>query len=200
MSTELEWKLSVPDTSVLDDILTDEAIRSRMTETPRRYHMQTSYYDAPDRRFSARRITLRRRLENETSVLCVKAPLSGAADSHARGEWELAGDDLSAALPRLAALGAPVSLPEPCELLCLWRADFVRRAVMLRMDDGSLCELALDFGSLYGPGGSCPLCELELELKQGAPGASLAFCEALRERYGLAAQEKSKFARARELE
>ena len=37
MSTELEWKLSVPDTSVLDDILTDEAIRSRMTETPRRY-------------------------------------------------------------------------------------------------------------------------------------------------------------------
>ena len=190
MSTELEWKLSVPDTSVLDDILTDEAIRSRMTETPRRYHMQTSYYDAPDRRFSARRITLRRRLENETSVLCVKAPLSGAADSHARGEWELAGDDLSAALPRLAALGAPVSLPEPCELLCLWRADFVRRAVMLRMDDGSL----------YGPGGSCPLCELELELKQGAPGASLAFCEALRERYGLAAQEKSKFARARELE
>ena len=200
MGTELEWKLSVPEPSLLDHILADEAIRSRMTETPRRYHMQTSYYDTSDRRFSARRITLRRRLENNVSVLCVKAPLTDAADPHAHGEWELEGDDLPAALPRFAALGAPTAVSEPCSLLCLWRADFIRRAVMLRMDDGSLCELALDCGSLYGPTRSCPFCELELELKHGAPDASRAFCEAVRERFGLSVQTQSKFARARALE
>ena len=200
MGREIEWKLEVPDPALLDEILTWEEIRSRLIEIPRRYHMQTSYYDTGDQRWSRRLVTLRRRLENETSVLCVKAPLPGGADgAHLRGEWELEGDDLIAALPRLVALGAPAELLEPGELACRWQADFIRRAALLRFDDGSLCELALDRGSLLGPAGSCPLCELELELKQGGPHRTLALLTALRAHFGLALQEKSKFARAREL-
>ena len=201
MGKELEWKLAVPEACLLDDILAWTEIRRRMAEEPRFYHMRTSYYDTPDRRFSRRRITVRFRLENETPVICVKAPLPGGAEgAHLRGEWELEGDDLIAALPRLVALGAPAELLEPGELACRWQADFLRRAVLLRFADGSLCELALDRGSLRGPTSSCPLCELELELKQGAPDETLALLAALRSRFGLELQEKSKIARARELE
>ncbi len=199
MGTELEWKLTVPNRKLLDEILACPEIQSRRAEEPRHYHMQSSYFDSPDRFLSRRRITLRRRMENETPVICVKAPLPGQADAFLRGEWELEGRDVRAALPRLVELGAPQALLEPQELVCLWKADFQRRAVLLRFEDGSACELALDFGTLSGPGGSIPLCELELERKAGAPEALLSLHRFLRERFGLEPQTKSKFARAREL-
>ena len=200
MGKELEWKLAVPEACLLDDILDSQLIRSRMAEEPRFYHMQTSYYDTPDRRFSRRRITIRHRLENETPVICVKAPLPGADDRYLHGEWELVGADVTAALPKLVEMGAPAELLEPVSLVCMWEADFERRAVLLRFDDGSAAELALDLGALYGPAHSLPLCELELELKAGEPAESLALLAALRERYALKPQEKSKFARARALD
>lgn len=200
MGKELEWKLAVPEACLLDDILAWEGVRARMAEEPRFYHMQSSYYDTPDRRFSRRRITLRRRLENETPVICVKAPLPGADDRYLHGEWEVEGADAAAALPRLVEMGAPEELLEPVPLVCMWEADFERRAVLLRFDDGSAAELALDLGALYGPTHSLPLCELELELKEGGPAAALTLLAALRERYALKPQEKSKFARARALD
>ena len=200
MGREMEWKLAVREPGLLEEILAWEGVRARMAEEPRLYHMQSAYYDAPDRRFSRRRITLRRRMENETSVICVKAPLPGADHRFLHGEWELEGTDLTAALPRLVELGAPEVLLEPVELECLWRADFERRAVLLRFDDGSVAELALDQGALYGPTRSMPLCELELELKEGEPAETLALLDTLRERFSLKPQEKSKYARARALD
>lgn len=200
MGKEMEWKLAVPEACLLDDILAWEGVRTRMAEEPRFYHMQSSYYDTPDRRFSRRRITVRHRLENETPVICVKAPLPGADDRYLHGEWEVEGADVAAALPRLVELGAPEELLEPVPLVCMWEADFERRAVLLRFDDGSAAELALDLGALYGPTHSLPLCELELELKEGEPAAALVLLAALRERFSLKPQEKSKFARARALD
>ena len=200
MGIELEWKYAVPEPDLLDEILAWEEVQARMTEAPRLYHMHSDYYDAPDRRFSRRKITLRRRMENETSVLCVKAPLSEAGDTHLRGEWELEGTDLTAALPKLAAMGAPEALLEPVELRSLWQADFTRRAVLLRFADGSAAELALDRGTLSGPAGSAPLCEMELELKAGDPAAAHAFAEAVAAHFSLKPQPRSKFARAKSLE
>ena len=200
MGKELEWKLAVPEACLLDEILAWEGVRARMAEEPRFYHMRSSYYDTPDRRFSRRRITVRLRLENETPVICVKAPLLGADDRYLHGEWEVEGDDLAAALPRLVELGAPEELLEPVPLACMWKADFERRAVLLRFDDGSAAELALDRGALYGPTRSLSLCELDLEQKDGDSAGTLALLAALRERFSLKPQEKSKFARARALD
>ena len=199
MGTELEWKYAVPAPAPLDEILAWEEVQSRMAEEPRRYHMQSEYYDTPDRRLSHRRITLRRRLENERSVICVKAPLPGAADRHLHGEWELEGESPAEALPRLIALGAPPELGELKQLVPVCGADFQRRAALLRFPDGSACELALDRGRLFSRSGELPLCELELEQKEGSPHASQALYRALRARFGLAPQERSKYARAREL-
>ena len=186
MGIELEWKFALPEALPFADILDWDGIQRRMAETPRLYHMQTSYYDSPDRFLSSRRITLRRRLENERSVICCKAPVPGAADSRLRGEWELDADNLIAALPRLMDLGAPAELADCKELAPLCGA-------------GSAAELALDEGRLFGAERSIPLRELELELKAGAPYAALAFCRLLQARFNLISQEKSKFARAREL-
>ena len=199
MGTELEWKLSAPDPALLDAVLAWEGVVRLLAETPRHYHMQTTYYDSPDRALAPRRITLRRRLENQRSVVCVKAPLPGAADPHLHGEWELEADSPAEALPRLIALGAPALLGELERLVPVCGADFQRRAALLRFPDGSACELALDAGRLFSGDRSVPLCELELEQKEGSPAAALALRLALTERFGLSPQERSKYARAKEL-
>ena len=212
MGTELEWKYALPDPALLDEIAACETVRGRTVESPRRCHMQSEYYDTPDHRFFRERTTLRHRLEDESSVFCVKAPLRGEqsvgtalcrpspeADPHLRGEWETEAADLASALPKLAALGAPVPPADtPLQVLC--RADFIRRAVLLRLDDGSTAELALDLGTLSGATRSLPLCELELELKSGEPAAARAFAEALAARFALRPEPLSKFARASALE
>ena len=196
MGTELEWKYAVPEPALLDEILCWQPIRCRMTHLPREYHMQSEYYDTPDRRLSKQQITLRRRLENGAAVVCVKAPLSGSADPCMRGEWELSGSDLALALPQLVASGAPAVLLEaPC-LECVCQAAFNRRAVLLRFADGSTAELALDQGCLAGPTQSIPLCELELEAKTGDPAAACAFVKTLAARFLLQPEPRSKFARA----
>lgn len=199
MGTELEWKLAVPEAGLQDQILRDPEVCGLAAEPLRCYHMQSAYYDTPDRRLSSRRITLRHRMENETSVVCMKAPLPDAPDPHMHGEWELEGEDVIAALPRLAALGAPADLPEAEELTCVCRADYRRRALLLRFADGSEGELALDHGLLIGRTASLPLCELELEMKSGDPGAALALLSDLKVRYRLTPQETSKYARASSL-
>lgn len=221
MGTELEWKYAVPEPAVLDEILAWTALRDRIAGTPQRYHMQSDYYDTPDRRLSCRRITLRRRMENEASVFCVKAPLPEASDPHLRGEravgtalcrpspeaephlrgeWETEAEDLASALPRLEALGAPTLLPDAPSLRVQCRAEFIRRAVPLRFADGSEAELALDFGTLSGVTRSAPLCELELELKAGDPAAARSCVEAIAARFSLRPEPLSKFARASALD
>lgn len=203
MATEQEWKLNVPNAGTLDEILAWEGVRELLAEPVRIYRMKTTYYDTPDRRFAARRYTLRRRMENETSVLCVKAPVAGAAalaGAKLRGEWEVEGPDLEAALPALVALGAPADLLEAPALVPVCGAAFTRRAVVLGFADGSACELALDRGRLFGPTVSAPLCELELELKQGEADAALQLCRTLALQFGLQPQPKSKYARARLLD
>ena len=194
----MEWKLAVTDAQTLDAILRDPEVLALAAEPLRRCRMRTTYYDTPDRRLAWQLCTLRRRMENEVSVVCVKAPLRDAENAHEHGEWELEAEDPVAALPLLVEQGAPRELLEAGPLAPVCGAAFCRRALLLRFADGSECELACDFGALFGAeeSASAPLCEAELEMKQGAPDMTLTLLERLIARYGLTPQERSKYARA----
>ena len=155
--------------------------------------METTYYDTPDGSLSQRRITLRRRLENGVSVCTIKTPASGGA----RGEWELQWPDITTAVPELCKLGCPVevlALTQP-GLVEVCGARFTRLYKQLSTE-GAMVELALDRGSLLGGGREIPLCEVEVELKEGAEDAAVTFAQTLAQQYGLRPEEKSKFRRA----
>lgn len=200
MGKELEYKLLVPDAACLRQIMQDAEI-AVMAEGPwREMPMKTTYYDSPDRRFGARHWTLRRRLEGEVSVVCVKTPHK---EAHTRGEWQVCTDR-----PDEAAVEALLQAGAPRELLLLYGAgdvspvcgaEFIRNCVMLCLPDGSRAELALDSGVLFGPTERLPFTELELELYEGEPAQMTALTDALCRRYGLCGQPRSKFARARAL-
>ena len=198
MATELEIKYAVGDLQLLDCMLCDPMIREKMhTGAFRNIQMETTYYDTQDGAFSARKWTYRLRRENERSVITLKTPGSG----YARGEWEWEGEYLDEAPEALIAAGAPEALRtllDAAELTIVCGASFTRIAADLTLE-GAQCELCGDIGWLTGGGRREPLCELELELKQGSEEALSAFARALMDTYHLSEQPLSKLQRARAL-
>lgn len=159
--------------------------------------MHTTYYDTPDGVMGNLHWTLRRRMENDRSVCTLKTP----AEGFGRNEWEVVCDDISAAVELLMAEGAPKQLlmfaynggfVESCG------AKFTRLAGTLKVE-GALLELALDEGVLLGGGKELPLCEVEVELKEGSEAAAVAFARALAAEFKLKPEPRSKVARARTL-
>lgn len=186
MGVEFELKYSATPEQ-LATIADAFALDYRTTE------METTYYDTPEGRLSELHITLRRRMENDGSVCTVKTPMEGCG----RGEWECNCDNIEDGILMLCQLGAPRKLllltAGGVQPVC--GAGFTRRSADL-IHDGSRLELALDQGILMGGGKETPLCEVEVELKEGEPEAAVAFADALAKRFGLKPQNKSKFRRA----
>ena len=173
-----------------------EILRSVYTTFPARWQtiqMETAYYDTPNGDLSARRWTLRKRLENGTYICALKTPGEG----HVRGEWETECDSIEAAISELCKLGCPAELEDLCAdgLVNTCGARFTRKAGLFTLRD-CVMEIALDEGVLTGGGKELPLCELEAELKEGSREAMDAFAEELAQIYGMQAESKSKFARA----
>lgn len=159
----------------------------------RHYDMETTYFDTPERSLSERHITLRRRMENGASVCTVKTPVS----TYGRGEWECLCDNIEDGIVELCKLGAPKELLAltAAGVVEVCGAKFHRQAGLTRFQDTEL-EIALDRGILTGGGKEIPLCEVEVELKNGDPKDAVTFGVALARRFGLVTQELSKFRRA----
>lgn len=160
------------------------------------YAMQTTYYDTPDSGLSRRAYTLRRRMENDISVCTLKVP----SGSYGRGEFEVNCSDIEAAIPELCKLSGIVDLPVLLEkgIIPICGAKFTRIAKTIVLPTCTV-ELALDSGILTGGGREIPLCEVEIELKEGNADDMVAFAQELAKTYALAPERKSKFYRARAL-
>ena len=170
-----------------------EAIRALMPDEGHKLKMKTTYFDAVDGGLSARRITLRLRRENDVCICTVKTPLPDGSP----GEWECACEDIYQGVQKLCQLGAPAELEtltaggvrEVCG------AAFTREAYEVQTGQGRL-EIALDLGVLLGGGREMPLCEVEVELKEGPMEAADAFAIDLARAFGLKPERRSKFQRA----
>ena len=195
MGKELEYKLAVPDTRVLEAILFDKEIAAVRQGGYALYDMATIYYDTEDRALSERKWTLRLRQENYDLIATVKTP---AGEDHARGEWSCPAQSIEEAIEKLIVCGAPKELlvltAKGVKPLCL--ARFSRRAAQVKFADGTVCELAGDVGMVCAGQKEAPICEIEVELKQGDAETAKAFADELCERFGLKEEPLSKFQRA----
>ena len=155
--------------------------------------METAYYDTFDLKLAMHHWTLRRRMENGTSVCTFKRPL----DDGGRGEWEAEAPSIMEGVMALCKAGADWELMRAASggLTEVCGARFTRLAKTLEVPGGTV-ELALDTGVLTGRGKELPLAEVEVELKEGSDEAAVAFAHALAGEFGLIPEEKSKFARA----
>lgn len=155
--------------------------------------METTYYDTFDGRLGNNHWTLRRRYENGKSICTLKTP----SPDGGRGEWEVEAISIMAAIPQLVKLGAPMDLMAYCVsgVAPVCGAKFTRLAKILEIP-GATVELALDRGKLLGSGREMPLLEVEVELKDGSDNAATAFALELAAKYGMKAENRSKYRRA----
>ena len=170
-----------------------EEIRKAFSEDEQIFSMETTYYDAPDKALSSRYYTLRRRMENDRSVCTLKAPISTAG----KGEWEVECADIEVAILELCKLGAPKNLILLTRngITPICGAKFTRIAKTLKLPNCTL-ELALDRGILFSGEKQEPLCEVEVELKEGTTEDCVAFSKEFAQRFDLKREMKSKFRRA----
>jgi len=66
----------------------------------------------------------------------------------------------------------------------------------VRVDTGEgIFEIALDNGKIVAGGGTCPVCEMEIELYSGNQEEMLKLGEKLQQKYDLEPEKRSKYAR-----
>ena len=168
-------------------------LRDRISGQEKTFSMETTYYDTESGTLSARKYTLRRRLENGVSVCTVKAPVPGKG----RGEWETVCDRIEDAIPVLCKLGGPEDLPSLTAggVIPVCGAAFTRIAKIIETGEFT-AELALDQGKLFGGGREIPLMEVELEFQSGDGEAMERYGAKLAAMLGLRPEKHSKFRRA----
>lgn len=186
MGIEFELKFRATETQLAE-------VARALTGAVCEYEMQTTYYDTPSGALSGRFYTLRRRLENDCSVCTLKYPV----DEMGRGEVEVQCQDIRQALPELCRLSGIAELSailaEGITPIC--GASFHRTAVTVTQPDCTV-EVALDNGVLFGGGREIPLCEIEVEQKDGSREAAFAYAAQLADAHGLVLERGSKFRRA----
>lgn len=174
--------------------------------------MDSRYYDTADSRLASSACSLRLRRENEQHILSLKGGGSVEKGLYRRAEWSVPLTAAEAGLFMLqpdikkarhflsdawVACGMPGSSDRRIQdqpLTQIACVTFTRQLTYLRYRN-TLVELALDQGTLSAALRTAPLCEIELELKQGDVADLIALGRELASRFSLKPQNASKLAR-----
>lgn len=141
-----------------------------------------AYFETPDQWFRRHDSGLRSRLKKGRFEQTIKLAGQQQGAAHIRPEYNLPCDSV---VPVLAAFPAHI-WPQDTDVAVLqqqltemFRTDFVRRAWLLTLADGTVVEAVLDQGEVKAAAQSQPILELELELCSGNPLQLFQIAEAL---------------------
>lgn len=135
------------------------------------------YFDTPDQRLAQGGLSLRIRRSGRRRIQTIKANGAGAAGLFARAEWERQVLDdtpiLDDATPLRPRLGEAIA-----ELGPVFEVRVERHSWEIT-HGGATIELVLDRGAVVAGDRRIPVCEIELELKQGPVAALFALARKL---------------------
>lgn len=164
---EVELKLDL--TEAAADALEAAGI---LPQTPKIRQMRAVYHDTPEQDLAQAGVSLRIRAAGDERIQTVKADGAGNTGLFARSEWETPVDGdapiLDDSSPVKALLGDRIQAITP-----QFEVHVERRAWVVTQDDAEI-EVVLDRGEVLGRDRRDAICELELELKEGAPAALFA--------------------------
>lgn len=139
-------------------------------------HQESIYYDTPDLTLGQRGFSLRVRQQDGDIIQTLKSSQPGDAVA-SRGEWEWTLSDATLDLSRLHE--TPASIFATAALKALVSTDIHRSIWVVCLGDGTKIEVALDAGFLRAGERSCPVHEIELELKAGKRADLFRFAASL---------------------
>jgi triphosphatase len=194
---EIEIKLDVPADYAgrLERLPLLKAAKASHTST-----LRSVYFDTDKRNLRKNGLSLRVRSDDGRHRQTIKRRRGGSVGLFERDEWET---ELAGRQPDLDAAeraGFKRSLNKKLRrgLKPIIEAR-VRRKVFLVDHGGSKIELALDKGSVKAAGEASPLCEVELELKEGEPGELFKLAHAVSDAVPVTLATKSKAGRGYDL-
>ncbi|MBR0597128.1 inorganic triphosphatase [Sinanaerobacter chloroacetimidivorans] len=203
---EIEMKYSIGDKETAKRIWDDEYLLGIEEKDSReKVFMKASYFDTDDYILSKNDIAFRIRMEGNRIVASLKWNGESVDGLHTREEINVpVNDEACFIMPdseifKESDIGQyMIELVKGKPLHSLLETRFLRSK--LRVDTGkSICEVAIDEGDIITDFGTLPICEMEIELFSGEKEDVRNIGAVLAEKYGLAAEDRSKYARGLKL-
>ena len=200
---ELEIKLAVTDSRLFEVILTDpQILKLSHGNAPLTRNFEALYFDTPSFALQRQGFAYRIRREGPEWIATVKCDRSSGGGLTVREEWNETVKGPNAAELAFAGTNVGERLATAIgdeHLQLLFTSNFSRTVLMLRTEDETVIELALDRGTIWGGIGGTPICELELELKEGKVSQLLELAGWAAARWHLLPENNSKYARGIQL-
>ena len=197
MSIEIELKLSIAPAQV-GKLARCPPLIAATRSRPVTRRVYNVYYDTPERDLASHGMALRLRRVGGRWVQTLKAGGGAQTGLHRNGEYEIA---LAAPLLNFAALASTPAAKLTSQavfrerLRPMFVTDFRRTARLIEVAPGMSAEFAVDRGTIVAGDAREPICELELELREGEADALFAFALRLLEYVPFTIGMESKAAR-----
>jgi len=190
---EIELKLSVrPDR--LERVMRSPHLQGEGARRAVSRALKNIYYDTPHLALRERGLVVRVREAGRRYIQTVKASNgAGSSGLFNRHEWERA---VPGPKPDLAGIDDPTLRPElgtpVSQLAPVFSSEVKRITRTVQHGEAGRIEVAIDQGRVMTPRGSAPICEIELELKEGKPDALFELALALNKETPLRLETLSK--------
>lgn len=144
--------------------------KSHQIAAPTTRRLHNIYFDTPDLLLNRHEMALRLRRVGGRWLQTLKGGGQVRAGLHQRNEWEVpvAKAELDFAALDAEIWAACLPVEQRAKLRPLFVTDFYRTTRRVSWQ-GAVIEVAMDSGYVRAEAGSCPICEVELELKSGDP-------------------------------
>lgn len=199
---EIELKYAIKDKAVSEEIWEDTELKViEEMDSRETLYMKAAYFDTEDFILAQNDIAYRVRMEGERKIASLKWNGKSEGALHTREEINVPvdGDDCfilpDQTIFKESSIGKElIELVDGKQLASLMEVGFLRRR--FRVDyNNSIIEISIDNGDIITDNGSLPICEVELELFTGDQEVLLELGNKLAEKYGLASEKRSKYAR-----
>ena len=196
MQKETEIKLRVSETT-LAALRQNPILTARLQQDWTTHALFNTYYDTAQHDLARARVALRIRRDGAQNIQTLKSKGQSVAGLSERHEWDwyLEQPVLDTACLTDECWPAALAHLDRQQLVPIFTTDFVRTKAdvqWLAGEEQVRVEVALDLGQVIAGELSEPLCELELELRQGSPVALLDFALELAEHVPLMPCDVSK--------
>ncbi len=154
--------------------------RGRALTAPRTRQLFNQYFDTPDLALHHAAMALRLRRNGEQWLQTLKGGGAIEAGLHQRNEWEIAVAGAALDFSAHPAVDWDSLLPQALreQLQPVFVTDFMRSSFVIEFADAQI-EVCMDEGWIHTDTRRHAICEVELELKSGAPQALFELALAL---------------------
>jgi len=197
MPYEIELKFAITQTEIAK--LDQHPLVQQYLQQKFLLKLHNTYFDTSDLSLKQKNYALRIRKYDDHILQTLKTDQKINNELHQRQEWEVEIENEQIDPDKFSPEIQKWLKPLLSQLKPIFTTDFVRQIWLLKLKDQTMIELALDQGKIRADDHALPICEIELELKQGGLESLLEFARILQQDIKLMPEKASKAERGYKL-